>query len=229
MPTYTVSYPFAEEGPSDLTAEQLEEAKELFKAYEEGGKEYKDLKLTKDTYSQSEVKALIAIAEKKPAPNPLLPETSEIVWGSIAFFVVFGFLAKFALPAAKKAMAARTAKIEGDLAAAAAAKADAEKEAATYRAQIGDAKGEGSKIVDDARAQAETVRKDIIARAEAEAADIKAKAVFDADAQADRVKVELQSHVRGLSIDLAEKVVGQNLDRSTNEALVDRYIAELAR
>ena len=29
--------------------------------------------------------------------------------------------------------------------------------------------------------------------------------------------------------DLAEKVVGQNLDRNTNEALVDRYIAELAK
>jgi F-type H+-transporting ATPase subunit b len=228
MPTYTVTYPFAEES-GGLTPEQLEEAKELFEAYEKGAKEYKDLKLTQDTYSKSEVKALIAIAEKKPAPNPLLPETSEIIWGSLAFLVVFGFLGKFALPAAKKAMAARSAKIEGDLAAAATAKADAEKEAATYRSQIGDAKGEGAKILDDARAQAETARKDIIARAEAEAADIKAKAIADADAQGDRVKLELQSHVRGLSIDLAEKVVGQNLDRSTNEALVDRYIAELAR
>jgi F-type H+-transporting ATPase subunit b len=225
MPNYTISFPFAEEGKESLTPEQVKEFLEIEKLKEE----YPDLKLDKETYSKAEVEAKILIASKEPAPNPLLPEPYEMVWGGLAFLLVFAFLGKFGLPAAKKALAARSAKIEGDLAAAASAKADAEKEAATYRAQIGDAKGEGAKIVDDARAQAEAVRKDIIARAESEAADIRGKAIADADAQADRVKVELQSHVRGLSIDLAEKVVGQNLDRSTNEALVDRYIAELAR
>jgi F-type H+-transporting ATPase subunit b len=226
MPSYTISFPFEGDAAAEaLTPEQVKEFLEI----EELAKEYPDLKLTKETYSKAEVEAKILIASKQPAPNPLLPETYEMIWGGIAFLLVFGFLAKFGLPAAKKALDARSSKIEGDLASAATARADAEKEAATYRAQIGDAKGEGSKILDDARAQAETVRKEILARAEAEAADIRSKAAADADAQGDRVKVELQSHVRGLSIDLAEKVVGQNLDRATNEALVDRYIAELAR
>jgi F-type H+-transporting ATPase subunit b len=224
MPNYTISLPFAEEGGA-LTPEQVEEFHELEKLAEE----YTDLKLTKDSYSKSEVQAIIKVASTKPAPNPLLPETSEIVWGGLAFLVVFGFLAKFALPAARKAMDARSAKIAGDLKAADDAKANAEAEAAKYRSSIGDAKGEAAQIVDAARAQAETVRKDIVARAEAEAADIRAKAIADADAQGDRVKVELQSHVRGLSIDLAEKVVGKNLDRATNEALVDQYISQLAR
>jgi F-type H+-transporting ATPase subunit b len=190
--------------------------------------EYPTLELKKDTYTKSEVEALIKVAYRKPSPVPLLPATSEIVWGTISFLVVFAALAKFGIPAARKAIEARTAKIEGDLKAAAAAKADAEKEGATYRAQLGDAKGEGAKIVEDARAQAETTRKEILGRAEAEATDIKAKATAEANAQGDRVKVELQSHVRGLSIDLAEKVVGKNLDRATNEALVDKYISELA-
>ncbi len=220
MHAYTISFPFEGEAEG-LTEAEIAEINKL-------KEEYKDLKLTKDSYSKSEVEAIIAVASRKPSPNPLLPATSEIIWGSIAFLVVFAALAKFGLPAARKAIEGRTAKIEGDLKAAADAKAAAEKEGATYRAQIADAKGEGAKIVDEARAQAETVRKDVLARAEAEAADIKAKAIADADAQGDRVKVELQSHVRGLSIDLAEKVVGKNLDRATNEALVDKYISELA-
>ena len=41
------------------------------------------------------------------------------------------------------------------------------------------------------------------------------------------VKGELEGHVKRLSVDLAEKVVGANLNRDTNNALVDRYIAEL--
>lgn len=220
MHAYTLSLPF--EGESGLTEAEIVEINKQME-------EYKDLKLTKDTYTKSEVQTIIAVASKKPSPNPLLPETSEIIWGALAFLVVFGFLAKFALPAAKKAMDARTAKISGDLKAADEAKVTAEAEAAKYRASIGDAKGEGAQIVEAARAQAETVRKDVLARAEAEAAEIRAKAVADADAQGDRVKLELQSHVRGLSIDLAEKVVGKNLDRATNEALVDQYISQLAR
>jgi F-type H+-transporting ATPase subunit b len=220
MHAYTLTLPF--EGEAGLTEAEIEEINKQME-------EYKDLKLTKDTYSKSEVQTIIAVASKKPSPNPLMPETSEIVWGAIAFFLVLGFLAKFALPAAKKAMDARTAKIAGDLKAADEAKATAEAEAAKYRASIGDAKGEGAQIVEAARTQAETVRKDILARAEAEAADIRTKAAADADAQGDRVKLELQSHVRGLSIDLAEKVVGKNLDRATNEALVDQYISQLAR
>jgi F-type H+-transporting ATPase subunit b len=226
MPTYTLTFPFEGDAEGEaLTPEQIAEFKEIEKLEEE----YPELVVENRDYKPAEVKALIKIASKQPSPNPLLPATSEIVWGSIAFVLVFAALAKFGIPAARKAIEARTSKIEGDLKAAAAAKADAEKEGATYRAQLGDAKGEASKIVEDARAQAETVRKDVLARAEAEAADIRAKATADADAQGDRVKLELQSHVRGLSIDLAEKVVGKNLDRATNEALVDQYISQLAR
>jgi F-type H+-transporting ATPase subunit b len=226
MPTYTLTFPFEGEAEGEsLTPEQIAEFKEIEKLEEE----YTDLKLTKESYSKKEVEAIIKVASKQPSPNPLLPATSEIVWGSIAFVLVFAALAKFGIPAARKAIDARTSKIEGDLKAAADAKVAAEKEGATYRAQLGDAKGEASKIVEDARAQAETVRKDVLARAETEAADIRSKAAADADAQGDRVKLELQSHVRGLSIDLAEKVVGKNLDRATNEALVDQYISQLAR
>jgi F-type H+-transporting ATPase subunit b len=224
MQAYTLTFPFAAD-PEALTPEQVAEFKEL----ETLSEEYKDLKFEDGkTYTAKDMKAAVLTATRQPSPNPLLPATSEIVWGTITFLLVFAALAKFGIPAARKAIDARTAKIEGDLKAAATAKADAEKEGATYRAQIADAKGEGSKIVDEARSQAEAVRKDILARAEAEATDIKAKAIADADAQGDRVKVELQSHVRGLSIDLAEKVVGKNLDRATNEALVDKYISELA-
>ena len=43
----------------------------------------------------------------------------------------------------------------------------------------------------------------------------------------ERVLSQLQSQVRDLAIELAEKVVGQNLDRERNLALVDQFIAEL--
>jgi F-type H+-transporting ATPase subunit b len=161
------------------------------------------------------------------APNPILPPVSELAWGTAAFAVVFLGLWKFAIPALKKTMTARSAKIEGDLNAAAKAKSDAESEAATYRSKIGDANAERDRILDDARTEADKVRKDLIARAETDAADIRQKATDDSAAQGTRLKGELEGHVKRLSVDLAEKVVGANLNRDTNNALVDRYIAEL--
>ncbi len=165
-------------------------------------------------------------AEAAPR-NPLLPDTAELVWGSLAFFVVLALLSWKLVPIIQKGMADRTAKIEGDLAAAEGARASADKALADYKAQIADAKAEGNRIIDEARQQAEVVRKDLLIRAESDAAAIRAKANEDLNLQSDKLKADLSSHVRTLSLDLAEKVVGANMNRETNSQLVDRYIAEL--
>ena len=176
--------------------------------------------------------ALLAVArfsgEGIEAPNPILPATDEIIWGAVSFFLLMLIMWKFAVPAIKKTMAARSARIEGDLAAADKAKGDADTMLSEYKAKLADAQSESNRIIDEARQQAEAVRKDLIGRAEADASAIRAKASEDLNAQAERLKADLQAHVKGLSLDLAEKVVGANMNKDTNSALVDRYIAELA-
>ena len=177
--------------------------------------------------------ALLAVStlfsgEGIEAPNPILPATDELIWGTVAFAAILLMMWKFAVPAIKKTMAARSARIEGDLASAEKAKGDADTMIAEYKAKLADAQSESNRIIDEARQQAEAVRKDLIGRAEADAAAIRAKASEDLNAQADRLKADLQAHVKGLSLDLAEKVVGANMNKDTNSALVDRYIAELA-
>ena len=177
--------------------------------------------------------ALLALAqfsgEGVEAPNPILPATDEIIWGTVSFVVLMLIMWKFAVPAIKKTMAARSARIESDLASADKAKSDADTMIAEYKAKLADAQSESNRIIDEARQQADAVRKDLIARAEADASAIRAKASEDLNAQADRLKADLQAHVKGLSLDLAEKVVGANMNKETNAALVDRYIAELSK
>ena len=41
------------------------------------------------------------------APNPILPETNEIIWGALSFFLLFFFMVKKGFPAVKGAMDAR--------------------------------------------------------------------------------------------------------------------------
>ena len=165
-----------------------------------------------------------ALDDCKKAKSLLVPALPEIIWGGLAFLVVLLVLMKFAFPALKKGLKERSEKIQGDLDAASRAREDAEAEAAQYRSQIGDARSEASTIIEDARADAERIRREVVGRAEAEAADVKARAAEDVRLAQERALSDLKSQVADISIGLAEKVVERNLDRATQEALVESFI-----
>ena len=49
------------------------------------------------------------------APNPIIPEVNEIIWGGAAFLILFVLMVKKGFPAVKGAMDARAEKIRNDL------------------------------------------------------------------------------------------------------------------
>jgi F-type H+-transporting ATPase subunit b len=168
-----------------------------------------------------------AISDCFEAPNPLMPEINEVIWGAVGFFTVLGFLQWKAVPAIKKTMAARTERIAGDLAAAEAQRTEAEAVHAQYQAQLADARQESARIVEEARQAADSVRTDLIAKAEADAAEIRARAAQDAEGAKAQAIADLRGEVAALAIGAAEQVVGRNLDQATNAALVEAYIEQV--
>lgn len=164
------------------------------------------------------------VQDCRDAPNPLLPETNEIIWGSVGFVVVFLFLAKFGLPAARKAMDERSAKIQGDLDAAEAAKADAEAVKADYAAKVADAKTESARIIEEARQAADQLKADQQARLNEELAAARTSAQADIDAAKGQAMAELRGEVSDIAIGAAEAVVGANLDRAAQSQLIEDYI-----
>jgi len=159
--------------------------------------------------------------------NPILPSLAEIVWGSISFVLLFVILAKFALPAVQKSMQARTEKIRGSLDEAERVRGEASQILADYQAQLADARNEANRIIEEARQAAEQLRHDLVRRADEEVAELRRRNTEDLQAAQERAISQLHGQVRTLAIDLAEKVVGQSLDRERNLSLVDQFIAEL--
>ncbi|MCU4186490.1 F0F1 ATP synthase subunit B [Acidiferrimicrobium sp. IK] len=159
--------------------------------------------------------------------NPILPTVPEIVWGTLAFVVLFVVLWKLALPPLVKLMRDRTERIANDLSSAEQARVEAQQTLEDYKRELAEARSEASHILDEARQAAEQVRQDLMARAEAEAAELRARNDSALQAAQERVLGELEGQVREVALDLAEKVVGANLDRDTNLALIDRFIDEL--
>jgi F-type H+-transporting ATPase subunit b len=168
-----------------------------------------------------------AIERCQQAPNPLLPEVNEIIWGAFGFAVVFGFLWKFGLPAIKSGMNARTERIQSDLAAAEAQRTEAATILADYQAQLADARNESARIVEEARQAADEVRQSLLAKAEADAAELRAKASADVEAFKNQAMADLRGEVAALAISAAEQVVGRSLDRDANVALVESFIDQV--
>jgi F-type H+-transporting ATPase subunit b len=169
-----------------------------------------------------------SVTDCQEAPNPLLPEVNEIIWGVVGFAVVFFFLAKFGLPQVKKTMNDRTEKIRSDIAAAETHREEADQVLAEYRAQLNDARAEAGRIIEEARQAADHLKRDQEQRLQAELAEVRQRALADIESAKGQAVNDLRSEVAQLAIGAAETVVQRNLDEATQTQLVEDYINRVA-
>jgi len=208
------------------TGEALDENAEIAAAvlaYEEA-KESGEIVEGTPEYEEALHEVEAVVADCIEAPNVLLPELNEIIWGAIGFLTVLFFMLKFGFPAAKKAMTDRTAKIQADLDAAEQAKADAEAVKADFEAKVADAKTEAARIIEEARQSADQLRADQQARLNEELAAARTQAQADIDAAKSQAMNELRGEVATIALGAAETVVGANLDRDAQTRLIEDYI-----
>lgn len=171
----------------------------------------------------------ISLLAVDPAQSPhwLFPELPEIIYGGISSLIIFGALWKFALPQFKKALGARTERIQKELDSSAADLAKAEADAAQIRQALGDIESEKARLLADAKAQAEALLADGRARLKAEVAELEAKADADIAAATARGSDELRAEIGRLATVATDQVVASVLDDATQQSLVENFIAKV--
>ena len=167
------------------------------------------------------------IEDCQKAPSPIFPATNEIIWGSISFVVLLVLLSKFAWPALKNGLEARSERIRADLDAADSAKAEADHILDDYKAQLADARNESARIIEEARQAADALRRDQEQRLQTELAQLRERAAADIEAAKRQAIGDLRDEVGQLAIGAAEVIVQHNLDRDTQVALVESYIEQV--
>ncbi|GAB11532.1 ATP synthase subunit b [Gordonia araii NBRC 100433] len=171
---------------------------------------------------------LLLAAEDGEQHNPLLPHTYDIVWSTVAFALVFFVFWKFVIPRYQKVLEERRDAIEGGIERAEAAQAQANAELAAYREKLSGAREEANAIREEARAQGQQIVADASAAAQAESDRIVAAGNQQLEASRQQVVSELRNDVGKMSIDLAEKLVGESLgDASRQSATIERFLAEI--
>ena len=154
-------------------------------------------------------------------------DINEVIWGTLAFLIVFGMIIWKGGPAIRKALAARPARIKAELDTAASARATAEKSFADVKAALADADKERDRIIAEARETATKVGADIVARAHADAAAIKERGQAEIASARRQAQADLTAEVSRLALGAAEKVVESNLSEATQQALVESYISQV--
>ena len=171
--------------------------------------------------------ASIVAAEK--TKNPLIPAWNELIWGTVAFILLLVVLWRAGVfKRISEALAERTAKIEGQIKDAEATQAEANKILEDYKRQVAGAREEANRIVAEAREAGEQLRKDLQQKAQDEANRMVESARLEIQAERERAKRELRREVGSLAVQVAERVVGSELDHDRQLSLVDSYIDELS-
>jgi len=161
-------------------------------------------------------------------PNPLLPHVSEVILVGVVFVVLYLLVRKFVVPSFEKTFAARRDAIEGGIARAEQAQAEAAAALANYQAQLADARGEAGQIREQARAEAQRIVEDLRAQAQAESGRIVARGEEQLALQRAQVVRELRGEIGTLAVELAEKIVDQSLaDDARVQATVNEFLADL--
>jgi len=161
------------------------------------------------------------------APNPILPELDEIIYGGAAFVILMVAMWKWAVPAMKQGMQARTDRIRADLAAAESARLEADGMKAEYASKLAEARTEAGRIVDDARQTADAMKVELQAKAESDIADLRTRAAGEVEAAKAQAVSDLRGEVASLAVGAAEQVIEKNLDADAQIDLIENYINQV--
>lgn len=170
----------------------------------------------------------LLLAASEGGSNVLRIPVFEFVIGLLAFAIVFGALAKFALPSIKKTLDERADAIEGGIKRAEEAQAEAQRTLEEYQSQMAAARAEVAEIRQQAEAERAAVMEESRKAAEAQAAQIAANATAQIEAEKAKALADLRKTVGGVATDLAGRIVGESMtDDARAASVIDRFLDEL--
>ncbi len=160
--------------------------------------------------------------------NPLItPSIGLIVWTTVTFLILLFLLGKFAWKPILKAVKSREESIENSL-----------KQAEKARQEMARLKDDNEKILREARAEREKIVKEARETSEKMVAESKEKAQLEGEKQIAQAReqienekmaaiVDLKNQVAMMSIQIAEKVLRQELDdKESQKELVEKQLQD---
>lgn len=160
--------------------------------------------------------------------NPLLPKNYDVVWSSVCLVVILILFWKFVLPKFQAVIEERRANIEGGLERAKNTQSEARILLERYNEQLAEARSDAQRIRDEAREQGQQIIEQMKEVAQKESDRIIDNGQQQLQAQKQQLITELRSEVGRVAIDLAEKIMNEQLsDDLRRSDSIDKFLTEL--
>jgi F-type H+-transporting ATPase subunit b len=167
------------------------------------------------------------LAAEGPNGKWLPGDLNEVIWSSLAFFVLVFLLVKFARKPLVDGLRARIDGIESRLGEAEQARTGAEAERDRIKTALADSDAEAARLLEDARQSADNLRIDVANRADADIAALRERAVADLATTRAQAEADLSGEVSRLALGATEEVVQSTLDEAAQQRLIDAYISQV--
>jgi F-type H+-transporting ATPase subunit b len=168
-----------------------------------------------------------AAAAAKENPQPLVFDPDLAIFTAIVFLLLLVVLGKFAWPQIVSALEERERKIADNIAAAEAMQAQAKQLLAEHEAKLAAAAGEVRELLEEARRDAEHTRKTIADKGHQDAQDELQRALREIDRAKDAAVQDLAVASANVAIDLARKVVREQITPEQQSQIVREALGKL--
>ena len=144
-----------------------------------------------------------------------------------SFLLLIFLVKKYAWGNITSILDARAEKITNDIDEAEAARKKAEELAAKREAELAGSRQEATTILETAKETAEKNKAHILSEANQEALRLKEKAQLEISQNKEEAMNSIKGDVADLTVNLAGKLLSQQLDSEGHHQLIDRYLNEL--
>lgn len=159
--------------------------------------------------------------------SPAEWSTQLAVYTFIVFWLLLAILAKAAWPKISTALEEREKHIEGQIAAAEGKHEEAKRLLAEHEAKLASAADEVRGMLEEARRDAEATKEQIVSEARAAAEQEQQRGIREIEIAADHAMKNMAEHSANLAIQMASKVIRQNISPDTQATLVRESLAQL--
>jgi F-type H+-transporting ATPase subunit b len=159
--------------------------------------------------------------------NLLDPKAGLMVWTLLIFIFLLVVLSKYAYKPLLAAVEAREAALEKAITEAKADREAAAKLLAEQQKQLAETRADVQKVMADGRAAAESMRTEMLEKVKAEGADMLDRTRREMQAEKDKAVADLRREAIDLAISGASKVIGRNLDSTSDRTMVESFLAGL--
>ncbi|MBL8982099.1 MAG: F0F1 ATP synthase subunit B [Gemmatimonadetes bacterium] len=169
----------------------------------------------------------VALAAEGEKTNLLMPAGGLMFWTLVIFVLLMVVLTKFAYKPLLEAVEAREAALEAAISSAQADRDAAAKLLAEQQAALDAARAEAQRFIADGRATSEKLKASMLEETKAQQQEMLERARRELENEKVRAIAEMRREAVDLALAGASKVIGKNLDDTSNRKLVEDFLASI--